>query len=94
MQRTFTILVVEENAIVRRRTKRLLEKEGVEVLVASDAPAALAVLAKPEKQVDLVIIGTVGNLGAGQLDSAGSTLAKAPQVAPEGQEGKDKVQSE
>jgi PAS domain S-box-containing protein len=50
-----TILVVEDNAPVRRLTQRLLERLGYTVLVASNGAEALEVVAAHEKKIDLLL---------------------------------------
>lgn len=71
MDRAYTVLLVERTKQVRRLAKRLLTRMGFDVLEASDAPAALEVLAKDGRHVDLVLIGAVG-LELGQLGGQGA----------------------
>jgi CheY-like chemotaxis protein len=68
----YTVLVVEQVDVVRRITKRTIVKRGCRVLEAASAEEALVVLARPEIQVDLVLIGTIGT-----PDPWSSTPAKA-----------------
>jgi len=71
MDQAYTVLLVERTKQVRRLAKRVLTRMGFDVLEASDAPAALEVLAKDRRHVDLVLIGAVG-LQLGQLGGQGS----------------------
>jgi len=58
---SYTVLVVDKAAAMRRKTNRILTEEGYRVLEAADAKEALAVLARAPR-VDLVLIGGVGQL--------------------------------
>jgi len=50
-----TVLVVEDEAALRRAAQRILERHGYRVLTAPDGDAALLVLAEPGRTVDLIL---------------------------------------
>jgi CheY-like chemotaxis protein len=63
-----TILLVEDEAAVRRSAKRLLEKKGYRVLPASDGEEALALFEAHGAEIDLVISDVImPRVGGGQL---------------------------
>ena len=77
----YTILVVERTDVVRRLTKRTIARSGCRVLEAASAAEALAVLARPEIQVDLVLIGAIG--GANMHRSKGHRLSSEEAARPD-----------
>jgi PAS domain S-box-containing protein len=54
-----TVLLVEDNELVRTSTARLLERQGYTVLAAADAAAALAIAAESETRIDVMIADVV-----------------------------------
>jgi CheY-like chemotaxis protein len=54
-----TILVVEDEPTVRRATVRLMKHLGCEVLVASEAAEALAVLTRKDQRIDVLFTDIV-----------------------------------
>jgi two-component system cell cycle sensor histidine kinase/response regulator CckA len=56
---TVTILVVEDEDLVRRATARVLRKAGYQVLIASDGTEALALVATHEGTIDLLLSDVV-----------------------------------
>jgi PAS domain S-box-containing protein len=65
---TETILLVEDEAAIRRAAKRLLEKKGYTVLLANDGVEALDIFKRHESEIDLVISDVVmPRLGGRQL---------------------------
>jgi PAS domain S-box-containing protein len=63
-----TILLVEDEAAIRRAAKRLLEKKGYTVLLAGDGVEALDVFDRHDSNIDLVITDVVmPRLGGRQL---------------------------
>ncbi len=54
-----TVLLVEDEEIVRRATRRILQANGYNVLEASRADEALSILGAPEHHVDVVITDIV-----------------------------------
>lgn len=62
MAHSYTVLVVERTDFVRRVTTRTLAESGCQVLEAASADEALALLERPDTQVDLVLIGAVGSV--------------------------------
>lgn len=63
-----TILLVEDEANVRRSAKRLLEKKGYRVLPAADGEEALALFEEHGADIDLVISDVImPKVGGGQL---------------------------
>ena len=50
-----TVLVVEDEAALRRAAQRILERHGYRVLTAPDGDAALQLLAEPGRTVDLIL---------------------------------------
>ena len=65
---TETILLVEDEAAIRRAAKRLLEKKGYTVLLANDGVEALDIFNRHESDIDLVISDVVmPRLGGRQL---------------------------
>jgi signal transduction histidine kinase/CheY-like chemotaxis protein len=66
-----TILVVEDEPVVRRLARTALEDSGYKVMEAGDGAEALAVLAATNGQVDLVLSDVVmPRLGGKELDEA------------------------
>lgn len=65
---TGTILVVEDEAAIRRLAKRVLEGAGYEVLTANDGVDALRVLAEHGSAVDLLLTDVImPNMGGPEL---------------------------
>jgi len=54
-----TILLAEDEPIMRRVTRRMLEEHGYKVLEANDGKAALEVIKKGDEQVDLTLTDVV-----------------------------------
>jgi hypothetical protein len=73
----YTVLVVEQNDVVRRITTRKLAESGCRVLAAANANEALAFLRRPDTNVDLVLIGAIGSVEREQL---GWEWPEVPQV--------------
>ena len=68
---TETILLVEDEAAIRRAAKRALEAHGYSVLVAADGEEALEVFGAHESEVDLIMSDLVmPKLGGRQLYDA------------------------
>jgi len=63
----YTVLVVEQNDVVRRIPTRKLAESGCRVLPAANANEALAFLRRPDTNVDLVLIGAIGSVEREQL---------------------------
>ena len=51
-----TVLVVEDETLLRQAVARILQKAGFEVLEASDGTAAIDVLRRSEVQIDLILL--------------------------------------
>jgi DNA-binding NtrC family response regulator len=60
-----TILLVEDDAAVRRFVKQVLEEHGYEVLEAEDQVAALAVVERHRGRIDLVVTDVLMPRGTG-----------------------------
>lgn len=56
---TETILLVEDEEVIRRASQRVLERFGYDVRVAADGQEALSVLRNPSVTVDLVVTDVV-----------------------------------
>ncbi|MEZ5100235.1 MAG: response regulator [Thermoleophilia bacterium] len=54
-----TVLVIEDEDAIRELTRRVLEREGYEVLVASDGEAAVEVSRGREGRIDLLVTDLV-----------------------------------
>ena len=54
-----TVLVIEDEDAIRELTRRVLEREGYEVLVAPDGEAALELSRGREGQIDLLVTDLV-----------------------------------
>ncbi|MDF1659118.1 MAG: ATP-binding protein [Verrucomicrobiales bacterium] len=54
--RDYTVLVVDDEDLVRRVGVSLLKKQGFKTLTAADGHEALAMVEKHEKQIDLIIL--------------------------------------
>lgn len=68
---TETILLVEDEASIRRSAKRLLEHQGYTVMLASDGEEALELFRKQGGRIDLVISDVVmPRMGGAQLYKA------------------------
>jgi DNA-binding NtrC family response regulator len=68
---TETILVVEDEEAIRRSTKRALENQGYQVLLAADGEEGRAVVRAPGDEIDLVMTDLVmPRLGGSQLFEA------------------------
>ncbi len=66
-----TVMVVEDEPVVRRLTRTTLEESGYKVMEASDGAEALALLARTNGQVDLVLSDVVmPRMGGKALDEA------------------------
>ena len=66
-----TVMVVEDEPVVRRLTRTALEESGYKVMEASDGAEALALLARTNGQVDLVLSDVVmPRMGGKALDEA------------------------
>ena len=52
-----TVLIVEDDAVLRTRCRKFLEWEGLEVLAAADENAAFSILEENRFDVDLVLVG-------------------------------------
>ncbi len=55
----WTILLVEDDSIMRGLTRKMLEEHGYSVIEAEDGQSALAVVASASQQVDLVLTDVV-----------------------------------
>jgi DNA-binding NtrC family response regulator len=73
------VLVVEDDASVRRLTRRALEELGYTVLEAEDAAAAMAVAARHREPLHLVIADVVLPGGSGR-EVVDALLAERPTV--------------
>lgn len=74
-----TILVVEDDYLNRRLTKKILQENGYQVLEAKNADEAMAILNK--ESVDLAILDI--NLGDGEMDGISlGTLIQNKQKVP------------
>jgi nitrogen-specific signal transduction histidine kinase len=70
-----TVLVVEDEPVVRRLARAALEDSGYQVMEAGDGSEALALLAGTNGQVDLVLSDVVmPRIGGKELDEALRTL--------------------
>ena len=66
-----TVMVVEDEPVVRRLTRTALEESGYKVMEAGDGAEALALLARTNGQVDLVLSDVVmPHMGGKALDEA------------------------
>jgi hypothetical protein len=66
-----TVMVVEDEPVVRRLTRTVLEESGYKVMEASDGAEALTLLARTNGQVDLVLSDVVmPHMGGKALDEA------------------------
>jgi len=54
-----TVLVVEDDSVMRRLTRKMLEEHGYQVVEAEDGNAALAAIASAEGKVDLTLTDVV-----------------------------------
>ena len=72
-----TILIVEDDASVRRITTRLLERRGYQVIAAADGPQALQLCERPSPPIDLLITDVVMP-GMGGTAVAEALRAKIP----------------
>jgi signal transduction histidine kinase/ActR/RegA family two-component response regulator len=70
-----TILLVDDEDLVRRSGKRVLERLGYQVLIACDAPEALALVSDRAEHIDLVL------LDVAMPQISGIECAKAIQIA-------------
>ncbi|MEZ5099779.1 MAG: response regulator [Thermoleophilia bacterium] len=76
---TETVLLVEDEQIVRTLVTMMLERQGYRTLVAADGKAALEVLQQEEGRVDLVVTDLVmPEMGGRELAERLSTVA--PQI--------------
>ncbi|MEM1443635.1 MAG: ATP-binding protein, partial [Verrucomicrobiota bacterium] len=55
-KRDYTVLVVDDEDLVRRVGVALLEKQGFKTMTASDGNEALEIVEKHEKEIDLIIL--------------------------------------
>jgi PAS domain S-box-containing protein len=74
--RTQTILLVDDEPAVRSITRRLLERAGYEVLEAADGHEALAIAARPEVRLDLLLTDMVMPGLTGQQVIVGFRVAR------------------
>ncbi len=76
-----TILLVEDEAGIRRATKRALEGQGYTVLLAADGEEALEVFHEQERDIDLIISDLVmPRLGGRQFYEALREAGKDPKI--------------
>jgi PAS domain S-box-containing protein len=54
-----TILIVDDEVAIREVAKAVLSKNGYNVLVADDGPAALAIFSRQSKEIDVVLTDVV-----------------------------------
>ena len=54
-----TVLVVEDDSVMRRLTRKMLEEHGYEVVEAEDGNAALAAIASADGKIDLTLTDVV-----------------------------------
>jgi two-component system, cell cycle sensor histidine kinase and response regulator CckA len=73
-----TVLIVEDEPAVRRLARRILERNGYEVLEASDGRAALALWRDHGHLIDLVLTDMVMPKGVSGMDLAQRVLADRP----------------
>lgn len=76
---TETVLLVEDEAVIRRVTKRMLERAGFHVIDAEDGPSALELVSDNRVRIDLLLSDVVmprmrGPELAGRLLEANPTL--------------------
>ena len=77
---TETILVVEDDAAVRRVTQLALERHGYTVIVADSGPAALDQLAEHGPRIDLLLTDVVMPEGMTGIELAAQVALHAPRV--------------
>lgn len=78
MQRP-TVLLVDDEPLVREVTRRILEGAGLDVLVADGGPAAIAVAETFEGGIDLLLTD-MAMPGMGGLELAAQVRRLRPQV--------------
>jgi CheY-like chemotaxis protein len=83
--RSFTVLVVEADAVLRQFLRRLFERHGLEVLLSATPEQALLVLARTETAVHAVVHAeTLGFGAAGRPSGHVASLAPAIPVVTYG----------
>ena len=75
-----TILVVEDEAIVRELAKIILERAGYHVMEAEDGPAALKIWARQKSGIDMLITDMVMPNGISGRELAQRLLAERPEL--------------
>jgi DNA-binding NtrC family response regulator len=76
------ILLVDDDVEVLKALKKVLEKDGFEVLAYSDAPSAMRFVNDTHKRFDLVItdVSMPGMSGTAFLDAVKSAFPKVPVI--------------
>ena len=75
-----TILVVEDEAIVRELARIILERVGYRVLEAEDGPTALKIWARQKHEIDMLITDMVMPNGVSGRELAQRLLAERPEL--------------
>ncbi len=75
-----TVLVVEDEAIVRELARMILEREGYHVLEAEDGPTALRVWAEHKDEVDLLLTDMMMPNGITGRELSLRILAERPEL--------------
>ena len=86
-----TVLVVEDEVVVRRLTCAALEDSGYKVMQAGDGVEALAMLARSNGQIDMVLSDVVmPRMGGKELDAAlGKLRPEMPRLFMSGYPGQE-----
>jgi CheY-like chemotaxis protein len=88
-----TVLVVEDEAIVRQYTRRSLEELGYDVLEAASGREALALMEKENRPVDLIVLDVVmpGLSAKALAEAVARTRPNVPILYMSGYPGEDVV---
>ena len=75
-----TILIVEDEAVVRELARIILERAGYQILEAEDGPTALQIWARKKQGIDMLITDMVMPNGVTGRELAQRLLAERPEL--------------